>query len=300
MRLSAPDLGRMQAFLEDFGMALAYRDAKRLYMRGVGDTPFLHVTELGYPGVVSFGYELRDPSLLDSVARLSGAQGVETLDAPGGGQRVRVIDPNGLTLELIAGQKRVERLEPRVVVRGADGESRVLGAARVVRIAHTAYATPNLPGTIDWYQNAFGLLPTDELFVGSRDNAIGRFCRVDLGDELVDHHVIFLLRGARAGMHHVSYQVEGVDDIFFGFDHMTRQSHDHVRGIGRHALGSQIFNYWMSPFEQMHEHWISHEKMDAQSRFNHIQIGEGMSYDTGEKPPERFVKQATQIIAWPD
>ncbi|WP_198017962.1 VOC family protein [Burkholderia sp. WSM2230] len=300
MRLSAPDLGRMQAFLEDFGMALAHRDAKRLYMRGVSDTPFLHVTELGDPGVVSFGYEVRDPSLLDSVAKLPGAQGIETLDAPGGGQRVRVTDPNGLTLELLAGQKRVEKLEPRVLVRGADGESRVLGSARVVRIAHTAYATPNLAGTIDWYQDAFGLLPTDELFVGSRDNAIGRFCRVDLGDELVDHHVIFLLRGARAGMHHVSYQVEGVDDIFFGFDHMTRQSHDHVRGIGRHALGSQIFNYWMSPFEQMHEHWISHEKMNAQSRFNHIQIGEGMSYDTGEKPPERFVKQATQIVAWPD
>ncbi|MDR5832286.1 VOC family protein [Caballeronia sp. LP006] len=298
VRLSAPDLGRMQAFLEDFGMALAHRDEKRLYMRGVGDSPFLHVTELGEPGVVSFGYQLRDPSLLDEVAKLPGAQGIESIDAPGGGKRVRIVDPNGFTLEFMAEQERVPTLQPRVVVRGADGESRVLGAARVVRIAHTAYATPNLADMIDWYQRTLGLLPTDELFVGSRDNVIGRFSRVDLGDELVDHHVIFLLRGARAGMHHVSYQVEGVDDIFFGFDHMTRQSHDHVRGIGRHALGSQIFNYWMSPFEQMHEHWISHEKMNAQSRFNDIQIGEGMSYDTGERPPERFVKQATPIVAW--
>jgi catechol 2,3-dioxygenase-like lactoylglutathione lyase family enzyme len=299
VRLSAPDLGVMQAFLEDFGMALVHRDSKYLYMRGVGDAPFLHVTELGEPGVISFGYELSDPALLDSVAKMDGAHGIETLDAPGGGKRVRVTDPNGFALELIAGQQRVEKLSPRVVVRGSDGESRVLGSARVVRIAHTAYATPNLMDTIAWYQRTLGLLPTDELFVGSRDNVIGQFDRVDLGDELVDHHVIFLLRGARAGMHHVSYQVEGVDDIFFGFDHMNRQSHDHVRGIGRHALGSQIFNYWMSPFNQMHEHWISHEKMNAQSRFNHIQIGEGMSYDTGEKPPERFVKQATPIVGWP-
>ena len=299
VRLSAPDLGRMQAFLEDFGMVLVHRDKARLYMRGVGDAPFLHVTELGEPGVVSYGYELRDPMLLADVAKLPGAQGIETLDAPGVGQRVRVIDPNGFTLELIAGQQRAEPLQQRVVVRGPEGDSRALGAARMVRIAHTAYATPNLQDTIGWYQRTLGLLPTDELFVRSRDNVIGQFDRVDLGEELVDHHVIFLLRGARAGMHHVSYQVEGVDDIFFGFDHMTRQSHDHVRGIGRHALGSQIFNYWMSPFEQMHEHWISHEKMNAQSRFNHIQIGEGMSYDTGEKPPERFVKQATPIVVWP-
>jgi hypothetical protein len=152
---------------------------------------------------------------------------------------------------------------------------------------------------IGWYQRTLGLLPTDELFVGQPDNVIGQFNRVDQGDELVDHHVIFQFRGQRAGMHHVSYQVEGVDDIFFGYDHMAHRSHDHVRGIGRHALGSQIFDYWMSPFEQMHEHWISHEKMNATSRFNRIQIGEGMSYDTGEKPPERFVKQATPIVGWP-
>ncbi|WP_169498855.1 VOC family protein [Paraburkholderia antibiotica] len=299
VRLSAPDLGRMQAFLEDFGMVLAHRDAKRLYMRGVSDTPFLHVTELGEPGAISFGYELSEDADLGTLAKLPGAQGVETPDAPGGGRRVRVQDPNGFWLELVTGRERVAPLPPRVLVRGPEGESRSLGPARVVRIAHTAYATPNLADTIGWYQRTFGLLPTDELFVGDQSNVIGQFNRVDRGDELVDHHVIFLLRGQRAGMHHVSYQVEGVDDIFFGYDHMAHRSHDHVRGIGRHALGSQIFDYWMSPFEQMHEHWISQEKLNASSRFNRIQIGEGMSYDTGEKPPERFVKQATQMVAWP-
>jgi hypothetical protein len=56
----------------------------------------------------------------------------------------------------------------------------------------------------------------------------------------------------------------------------------------------------MSPFGQMHEHWISQERMTAASGFNRIRIGGGMSYDTGEKPPERFVKQATPIVAWQD
>lgn len=298
VRLSAPDLGRMQAFLEDFGMTLAHRDASRLYMRGVGDAPFLHVTELGEPGAISFGYQLRDPALIDEVAKLPGATAIETPDAPGAGKRVRLQDPNGFWLEFVTDQTRVAPLAPRALVRGADGESRALGPARVARIAHTAYATPNLSDTIEWYQRTLGLLPTDELFVGTEDNVIGQFDRVDLGDALVDHHVIFLLRGPRAGMHHVSFQVEGVDDIFFGFDHMTHREHDHVRGIGRHALGSQIFNYWMSPFEQMHEHWISQEKMTAASRFNRIRIGDGMSYDTGEKPPERFVKQASAVVPW--
>ncbi|MBA1242601.1 VOC family protein [Pseudomonas japonica] len=296
VRLSAPDLGRMQAFLEDFGLMLVHRDAQRLYMRGVGETPFLHVTELGDPGVVSYGYQLREPELLEVAARLPEAHGIEQLDAPGGGQRVRVTDPNGMVLELITGQQPVAALPPRTIIRGPDGESRTLGPARVRRLAHTAYMTPNLPSMIGWYQRTLGLLPTDELYVGTPDNVIGQFDRVDLGDEPVDHHVLFLLRGPKAGMHHASFEVEGVDDIFFGLDHMRGNDHDHVRGIGRHALGSQVFNYWMSPFGQMHEHWISHERMNARSKFNHIQIGEGMSHDTGEAPPERFTKQASPIV----
>jgi catechol 2,3-dioxygenase-like lactoylglutathione lyase family enzyme len=299
VRLSAPDLGRMEAFLTDFGMVKVHRDEKRLYMRGVGDSPFLHVTELGEPGVIGFGYELRDPALLGEISKLPGATGIETPDAPGSGQRVRLRDPNGLWVELVCARDRVERLPARPLVRGPDGHARSSGSARVERIAHTAYMTPDLPQAIAWYQGSLGVIPTDELYVGSTDNVIGQFNRVNLGETLVDHHVIFLLRGARAGMHHVSYQVEGVDDIFFGFDHMHRNEHDHVRGIGRHALGSQIFNYWMSPYDQMHEHWISHEKMNEKSGFNQVRIGDGMTHDTGEKPPERFVKQASPIVGAP-
>ncbi|KAB2381354.1 VOC family protein [Actinomadura montaniterrae] len=296
VRLSAPDLGRMQAFLEDFGMVTVARDARRLYMRGIGDSPFLHVTELGDPGAAGFAYDLADPERLAEAAKLPGAGPVEPLDAPGGGERVRLRGPDGLGIELVAGRERVAPLPPRPLVRGPEGESRTTGPARIRRIAHTAYMSRNLPEVIDWYQRTLGVIPSDELFVGETGNTLGQFNRVDLGEEPVDHHVIFLLRGRKDGMHHVSYEVEGVDDIFFGFDHMAGAGRDHVRGIGRHALGSQIFNYWMSPFEQMHEHWISQERLTANSKFNLIRIGEGMSYDTGEKPSKRFVEQASPLV----
>lgn len=297
VRLSAPDLGRMEDFLVDFGMVKVHRDDSTLYMRGIGPSPYLHVTELGEPGVLSFGYEVA-PARLADIARLAGASGLETLDAPGGGQRVRLRDPDGLTLEFLAGRKAADAIPERARVRGADATSQPGGAARVRRISHTAYKTPDLTRAIAWYTATLGLLPTDELYIETPDNVLGRFLRVDAGDQPVDHHTIFLLRGPQAGLHHVSYEVEGVDDIFFGYDHMVHQSHDHVRGIGRHALGSQIFNYWMSPFGQMHEHWISSEKMTAASRFNRVRIGEGMAHDSGDKPPERFVKQATPVLAW--
>lgn len=296
VRLSSPDLGRMQAWLEDFGMVPVDRDAARLYMRGIGDAPFLHVTEVGPPGAISFAYDVAD---LDRAAGLPGAGPVEPLDAPGGGRRVRLRGPGGIGIELVAGRERVAPLPPRPLVRTPDGASRAAGPARVRRIAHTAYMTQDLPGTIDWYQRTLGVIPSDELIVGE-GNMLGQFDRVDLGDEPVDHHVIFLLRGPKTGMHHVSFEVEGIDDIFFGYDHMLQGGHDHVRGIGRHALGSQIFNYWMSPDDQMHEHWISQERLNASSAFNRIKIGEGMSYDTGEAPPKRFVEQASALVGFPE
>jgi catechol 2,3-dioxygenase-like lactoylglutathione lyase family enzyme len=287
----------MQAWLEDFGMHLVQRDRQRLYMRGANDAPFLHVTELGEPGVASFAYHLTDPDRLPAIAELPGAEPIEPLDAPGGGKVVRLRDPNGLWLELVAAQDRVDPLPSRPLVRPPEGESRAAGPAQVQRIAHTAYMTSDLAGTIEWYQRTLGVIPTDELVLAHSGKVIGQFDRVDLGDQLVDHHVIFFLAGERNGMHHVSYEVEGVDDIFFGYDYMTARSHDHVRGIGRHALGSQIFNYWMSPYDQMHEHWKSQERMNANSAFNRIQIGEGLSYDTGEKPSRRFVTQSSAIIS---
>lgn len=296
VRLSAPDLGRMEAFLLDFGMVTAHRDGQRLYMRGVGPAPFLHVTELGEPGVVALGYEVADVHSLGAYAKLPGASGIEALDAPGGGQRVRLKDPNGLPLEIVAGRTPVAPLPARSLVRGASGDSRTTGPARVNRISHTAYKTPNLTATIAWYRETLGLLPTDELYVETHDNLLGQFLRVNQGDALVDHHVIFLLKGQQPGLHHVSYDVEGVDDVFFGGDYLSHHGHDHVRGVGRHALGSQIFDYWMSPFGQMHELWSSSEKMNAHSHFNSVRIGEGMAHDSGEKPPERFVKQATPNV----
>lgn len=299
VRLSAPNLDIMEAFLLDFGMVTAHRDKNRLYMRGIGDTPYLHITERGEAGVISYGYNVDSVEVLHDLVARGDAKAIDALDGPGGGYRVRLTDPDGCQVELVAGRTPVAPLPPRARVRGADGISRVEGPARIMRIVHTAVATPDPRRTLSWYQQRLGLRPTDELYIGTQDNLLGQFDRVDRGDELVDHHIIFVFSGARAGMHHVSFEVETVDDIFFGFNHLEHKKYDHVRGIGRHALGSQIFDYWMSPFEQMHEHWISSEKMNAASATNYIQIGAGMQHDTGEKPPERFVKQATPYITTP-
>lgn len=295
VRLGAPDLDVQEKFLQEFGLLTVQRDADRLYMRGLGPRPFIHVTERAESGVIAVGYDVHPDVPIESLQQRFGVQ-VETIDEPGGGKRLCLRDPNGMRVELVQGRDVAPELARRNPLRGAESVSQDHGPARIEQLAHTAYMTTRLQETLDWYQGNFGFLATDELFIEKKGNTLGRFVRVDMGDEPVFHHVLFIMRGEKDGLHHASFEVERVDEIFTGGDHLHGLRYDHVRGIGRHALGSQIFDYWMSPFEVMHEHWSSNEKMNVHSRFNEIQIGPGMSHDSGERPPERFVKQASPIL----
>ncbi|MDM0075855.1 VOC family protein [Variovorax sp. J2P1-59] len=296
VRLGAPDLDVQEKFLTEFGLVKVHRDARRLYMRGIADEPFIHVTELGESGVLAVGYNVHPDVPIESLQERFGAT-VEAIDEPGGGKRLRLKDPNGQSVELVQGRERVAPLPRRNLLRGTDGMSKDRGPAKIERLVHTAYATTRLHETLDWYQSHFGFLATDELYIEKPGNTLGRFVRADMGDEPVYHHILFVFRGDKDGLHHCSFEVERVDEIFTGGDHLHELNYDHVRGIGRHALGSQIFDYWMSPFNVMHEHWSSSERMNDKSRFNEIQIGSGMVHDSGERPPERFVKQASPILS---
>jgi len=299
-RLSAPDLGVMQEFLQEFGLITVHRDTTRLYMRGTGSSPFLHVTERGDAGTIAFGYDAVDESVLSEFVANGAAKGIEQMDEPGGGRRVVLTDPNGFEIEIVGGRELAAPISPRAHVRPSSGPSARVGPARIGRLAHGVIATPSLEETCKWFNETLRLIPTDELYVGTPDNRMGMFSRVDLGEQLVDHHVVFVLRSANAGAHHISFEVDDVDDIFVGHDHLKKVGkYEHIRGIGRHALGCQIFDYWMSPYEQMHEHWSSTERMNALSGFNATRVDSGLAHDYGEKPTPRFVKHFSPFVRRP-
>ena len=94
-RLRAPDLDRMEAFLTDFGMIRADRTARALYMRGTDPDHHIHVTEKGEPGFIGMAYNAASEEDLERVAQVPGASGVEEIDEPGGGKRVRLKEPDG-------------------------------------------------------------------------------------------------------------------------------------------------------------------------------------------------------------
>ena len=104
-RLMAPDLDVAERFLLDFGLRRAERTADRIYMRATDSDPYVYVCHLGRePRFLSSGWHVNSEDDLAAAARLPGASPIEDLDGPGGGRRVRVVDPVGYVVELVYGR----------------------------------------------------------------------------------------------------------------------------------------------------------------------------------------------------
>src|ERR1700683_2645748 len=93
-RLRSPDLDVAEEFLTRFGLRRTERTANALYMRGTDPRHHLHVTEKGDPKFVGIAYSVDDEDDLKKLAKAPGASGVETIDEPGGGKRVRLTETN--------------------------------------------------------------------------------------------------------------------------------------------------------------------------------------------------------------
>ena len=121
-RMEAPDLDEMEEFLTHFGLMRAERTPDALYMRGADSHHHLHVTHKGGTKFIGFAYHAASEDDLKRVAKLPGASGIETLNEPGGGKRVRLTEPNGYQIEVIHGMQSVApiKVERDAVNTGSD------------------------------------------------------------------------------------------------------------------------------------------------------------------------------------
>jgi len=302
-RMEAPDLDEMEEFLVHFGLVRAERTPDALYMRGADDHHHLHVVQKGGTKFIGFAYHAADEDDLKRLAKLPGASGVETLDEPGAGKRVRLTEPNGYQIEVVVGQKRVAPLKiardelnsAREPVRRAGKVMRLSRSpTSIQRIGHGVLSTPKVKETVAWFRETLGMIRSDDVYVGEKDNIIGSFNRLDRGADYVDHHVFFCNHNEKAGLNHVSYEVQDIDCVFQDHEYIKRLGkYDHMWGIGRHLLGSQVFDYWCDPWGRVHERWADTDRLNAANGGHLLSAEEGFQSQWGDRPPDRFLGHAS-------
>ncbi len=272
VRLRAPDLDKMERFLLDFGLARSARSDDALYMRGTDPEHHVHITERGEPGFVGMAFEAASADDLRAVATIDGASDPTPIDEPGGGTRVEFTDPNGFRVEIVHGIQRLDRLplRPRTGVNdgsthGRLGELKRMepGPGQVKRLGHLVLFVRDFRESEAWYKSRFGFLTSDEAYLGKPEDVIMAFMRCDQGDAHVDHHTFVCAGTGEPGFNHAAFEVEDLDDIMLGHQYLTSRGHEHAQGVGRHLLGSQIFDYWKDPWGNMVEHWTDGDLLTA-------------------------------------
>ncbi len=262
VRFRAPDLDRMETFLADFGLVRAHRTDDTLFMRGAGDEPFVHVTHKGEAGFAGVAFLMEDVADLERLAAIDGAT-VEDNPDPGGGKRVTLTDPNGFRVEAVADRDGVGTIPLHRQTPANDVTHRArLGAtlrsgegpAQVLRLGHCVLNVTDFRESEAWYKQRFGLVTSDEIAL-DENHALGAFMRCDQGGRHVDHHTLFLVGTGTPGFNHAAFEVANVDDLMAGNHYLQAKGYDHQWGVGRHILGSQIFDYWRDPWGHMVEHW---------------------------------------------
>ena len=293
VRFQAPDLGEMRAFLEDFGLSVVEASETRLVVRGSGQAPVAHVTERGEPGFA--GLAFRAESVAD-LERLAAAEGVVVAesDLPGGGQVVTLTDPDGRRVEVVAGQSAALPLpaDESQAWNRADQRTRLrttkritAGPANVVRLGHVVLNVSDFRAAERWYKDRFGLITSDEI-QAAPDFAIGAFLRCDRGDQPTDHHTLFLLQAPSGpGFNHAAYEVSDLDDLMRGHQRLKQAGREAEWGVGRHILGSQVFDYWRDPWGHTLEHWTDGDLFTAADGSNIANLQDLLGVQWGPQMP---------------
>lgn len=293
VRFRVPDLAKMRAFLEAFGLVVQEASERRLVSRGLGSSPVVHIAELGDPAFVGLGLRAESVEDLRVLARSEGVA-VEPFDAPGGGQCVRLRDLDGNLVEVVAGQAPADPLPlpgaeswntGRDKARLRQTRRLAAGPAHVLRLGHAVLNVSDFRASEAWYKDRFGFITSDEIAI-SPEFSLGAFLRCDRGAAPTDHHTLFLVQSPKGpGFNHAAFEVADLDDLMLGHESLKAAGHQPEWGVGRHLLGSQVFDYWRDPWGFTLEHWTDGDLFTAADGSNTASLQDLLAVQWGPAAP---------------
>jgi catechol 2,3-dioxygenase-like lactoylglutathione lyase family enzyme len=201
--------------------------------------------------LVAYGAE--DPAHVDAVARRLAAAGVRLVSEPGplgtlgGGYGFRFFDIDGRTIEVscdvaVREHRRIEEKE-----------------AIPVRLSHVVLNGPNIDATRDWYAEHLDFRLSDTL------GGVMHFMRCN-----PRHHSVAFARGPHVSVHHISFELRGIDEYMRGTGRVKRSGARFVWGPGRHLAGDNTFSYFLDPHGNTIEYTTELEELDEDTWHPHV------------------------------
>ena len=273
VRFTVTDLAKQRQFLQDFGLHTEIQDGL-LIARGSDSKPFIYLAQEAVSAeFVSVGFEADSVEDLYAIAAIDEVEVVDN-PLPGGGLITRLTDPNGFCIEIVAGQQPPASLTVGTRSGFNNGQEKHRIGARVAfepgdclikRLGHTVLFVHDFATTFAWYSERLGLIISDEIVMENdgKEQSLGAFTRCNRGDEYVDHHTMFFIHAGKAEFNHAAFEVADWDVLMKNHYELKQAGYRHSFGVGKHILGSQVFDYWKDPDGFTLEHFTDGDLFNA-------------------------------------
>ncbi|KAH9897281.1 Glyoxalase/Bleomycin resistance protein/Dihydroxybiphenyl dioxygenase [Xylariomycetidae sp. FL2044] len=299
------DMDKATQFMKDFGFTEEKKVSDdKIYWRGYGTEPFVLCAikaDKAEFGGAAFVVESEEDLKIASETLPKASEIYELSDAPGGGKGVTFHDPvDGFPTHLVYGQQSAPMLDiplPHEAVNYPTEKNRPVNKfqrfqkrpAPVHKLGHFGVRTTNFAKAHAFYTAHFNFIPSDLIHDADKiDRTV--FYRLDRGDEEVDHHVFFFAEGGEYKVHHSSFETHDFDTQVLGHDWLREAGYTNCWGVGRHVLGSQIFDYWYDPHRFIMEHYVDGDLVNASEPTHRSQASPDSLHVWGPDVPSDFLE----------
>ncbi len=272
IEFAGPETEQAWNFFGDFGLTGSRADDGSLLFSAEAGAPVCMIYRpAGRARFIGPTFAVRSQGALEQLAARTGSPPPAPLDLPGNPPGVVLTDPNGVVVKVACFQNWRPLPDCGAASpanRGAD-RSRINSPlrpvrcpSRVLRLGHMVLGTPAWEATARFYIDTLGLIPSDVQALPDGRPAVA-FLRCDRGDEPTDHHTFVVGRLPVLDFEHAAFEVPDLDAVGMGAQLLREGGHRRSWGIGRHILGSQIFDYWFGPDGRKFEHFADGDLFDA-------------------------------------
>lgn len=274
LRWQKKSLEATERFWRDFGLAIVESGPERVVARGTAAMPCVAVAQAGPDDrFIGAAFQMSADTDLRVYEREFAGIWLRPEQLPVAARGVEILDPSGRPVWLLQDLPSVPSLPNRDAVAAmtntATHSPRVnatvrtpIEPARVVRLGHFVLQTVDFAGMAQWYMRVLGLIPSDVQYLPDGSPTLA-FLRFDLGSQPADHHSVVLVGAIEERYEHSAYEVLDLDALGQGQQVLRAGGWRHLWGIGRHVLGSQLFDYWCDPEGFEYEHYTDGDLFTA-------------------------------------
>jgi catechol 2,3-dioxygenase-like lactoylglutathione lyase family enzyme len=254
--LAVPNYAEQRSFyLDTWGLTEEATDGNLSYMAAEGSTePFVvRLREADEKRIDLISLGAADRNAVDQLAQQLGSADVQLVTEPGelatygGGYGFRFFDGDGRTLEVCTDveQRTAREIEPMEAIPKA--------------LSHVVLNSNKPEETVAWYLKHLGVAVSDQLTMPGMGDLMW-FLRCNSW-----HHTFAVVRGPHTSLHHLSFEMRGVEENMMATGRVLRAGIERIWGPGKHLAGDNMFNYFIDPAGNTMEYTTELELIDEET-----------------------------------